>query len=404
MEKPCKVKKPNPFLYYPLGYFIKLVAKIFFRLKVKKVGLKGEKGPFVIVSNHASTMDFPLLASAMLPKRVNIVAGKDIFTWKTLRPFVKTMGVIPKAQFGLDLASIRLMTAALKDGCSIVLYAEGKASNDGTNLHYLAPSIGKFLKMMGATVVGVKALGVYNTKRRFQKGFKRGRVTLEIEKLFGKEELKSATPQQIYERIVDKIAFNDNDYQIDNNIIYRGKNKAESLDFVLYKCPVCGKEYEMLGEKDVLRCLGCGNSLKFTAKGVFVPVGESKIVYNRIDTWYAWQREEVKKELLLAGDGFRLEEPVTLQIFDEGEGKYIEKGKGTFTLNKDEMVYDGTYGDDVIRECLNIAEMSSVCTKRCEMLTLPLGDNVWRLKLDNNRNATKITLYVEELYRIRHNL
>ncbi len=404
MEKPYKIKKPNPFIYYTAGVFIWLFSKIFLRMKVNKVGLKGEKGPFVIVSNHASTMDFPILAAALLPRRVNIVAGKDLFTWRTLRPFVKTMGVIPKSQFGLDLASIRLMTSALKDGCNLLLYAEGKASNDGTNLHYLAPSIGKFVKMMGATVIGVKTQGMYNTKRRFQRWFKRGKVRFDIEKLYGKDELKGATPQEIYQKIVDKISFNDNQYQIDNNIKFRGKNKAKNLNFILYKCPVCGEEYKMKGEKDVLECLACGNTLKFTSLGIFQPIKDSKVIYDRIDTWYAWERALVKEELLSLGDNFCLTEPVTLCIFDEKEGKYVEKGKGMFTLNREEMTYEGTHCGNVVKECINITEMASICTKKCEMLTLPLGDNVWRLQLDNKRNATKITLYIEEMYRLRHNL
>ncbi len=404
MEKSRKISKPNPFLYYPVGYLIRLIAKLFLHMKVKKIGLKGEKGPFVVVSNHASTLDFPLLGAAMLPHRLNIVAGKDLFTWKSLRPFLNTMGVIPKAQFGLDIASIRMMMSAVNSGCSLALYPEGKASQDGTNLHYLAPTIGKFLKSLKATVVAVKAQGVYNTKRRFQAGFKRGKIELEIKKLYSVEELKQASPQEIYAKVLEHITFNDNDYQQDNAIVYKGADRAEDLDFILYKCPVCGAEYTLTAKKDLLTCNSCGNTVRFTKQGLFEGVDGGQVVYDRIDKWYAYEREIVRKELEEKGEDFFFSAPVTLHIFDEHANAYLEYGKGTFTLNTQEMAYDGSYLEGNVREAISLQEMASVCTKRCEMLTLPLGDNVWRLQMTDKKWATKITLYVEEIYRIRHGL
>ncbi len=404
MEKPRKTKRPNPILYYPLAGFIRFFSWAFLGLKVKKLGLKKEDGPFVVVSNHSSTMDFPILAASMLPYRLNIVAGKDVFTWRTLRPFVKTMGVIPKAQFGLDVASIRMMMTAVKDGCSIALYPEGKSSQDGTNLHYLPPTIGKFLKSLNATVVTVRGNGVYNTKRRFQHGFKRGKMLLEIEKVYTKEELKQATPQQIYQKVLEKITFNDNDYQQANGIVYRSKNRAEALDFILYKCPACGTEYDMLGKGNDLICNHCGNKVTFTQEGLFVGVDGGQAIYQRIDHWYDYERQEVRRELVAKGKDFEFSTPVTLLIFDQAKNKYLAYGEGMFRLDTQEMSYEGSYLGEQVREAISIAEMASISTKRSEMLTLPLGDSVWRLKLNDNKWSTKITLYVEELYRISHGL
>ncbi len=403
-KKKASVKKPNPFVYYPIVAVVKLLAKIFFRVKIDKSQIKGLKGPFVIVGNHASTLDVVLMASALFPRRINIVAGKDLFSFKVLRPFMKSMGVIGKSPFGLDIASLRKMTETVKIGANLALYPEGKASQDGTNIHYLPP-IGKFIKMLGATVIAVNVQGSYCTKHRFQKGFARGKILVRVEKLFGVDELKKATPDEVHSKIVESIKFNDNDYQIDNKIKFKSKKPADNFNFILYKCPICGAEYQMKGYKDILECHNCGNKVRLTEYGQFEKVGDTdQVVYNRIDTWYAYERAEVRKELIESGSGFSFSAPVTLSIFDEDENKHVVRGQGTFLLTTESISYVGTLDGEEVKEVIPIKEMNSISTKRMEAVNFPHGDTLYRLKLDENKYSTKITLYVEELYRIAHGL
>ena len=403
-KKKPSVKRPNPFVYYPIVTTVKLLSKLLFGVRIDKKALKKVKGPMVIVSNHASTLDVVLMASAIYPRRINVIASRDLFSFKVLRPFMKSMGVIGKNPFGMDIASLRKMIEAVKNGCNLGLYPEGKTSQDGSNIHYMPP-VGKFIKMLGANVVSVRALGSFCTKHRFQKGFSHGKIDVKVDLLYTPEQLKEATPDEVHNKILEAIKFNDNDYQIDNHIRFRSKALAENLNFILYKCPVCGAEYHTSADKDILTCNACGNKVRLTEYGVLEPVAETdKVVYDRIDDWFAYERKTVREELIEKGDDFYFETPVTLSTFDAESNSHVVRGGGRFVLTTTDMAYIGTIDDDPVDEHLSIKEMNSLSTKRSEAINFPHGDIIYRLRLDEHKYATLITLYVEELYRLSHGL
>src|SRR5690554_1914826 len=107
-----KIRKPNGFLYYTITYFLKLISKLFFRMKVDKKSIKGLKGPFVVIGNHSSVTDIVFTVSAFAPHRLNVVTGRDLFTWPKFKPFIHRLGCIPKSQFAIDIESIRMMKSA----------------------------------------------------------------------------------------------------------------------------------------------------------------------------------------------------------------------------------------------------------------------------------------------------
>lgn len=398
-KQPATVRKPNPFVYYPIVGVVKLLSKLIYRVSVDKKALKGEKGPFVVIGNHSSVMDIVFIGTAFLPRRVNVVAGRDLFTWKILKPFLKPFGVIPKNQFGLDVASIRMMCDAVKNGCTIIVYPEGKTSLDGTNLSYLPPSIGKFLKMTDATVVCANSLGAYLTKPRFQKGFNYGKVKIKLTKLIGREELRQTSPKDIYEKVVAGISFNDNIYQQLERVKFRSKKPARNLEYILYKCPKCGAEYAMTTTDRDIICEHCGNTVTYDNYGVLTPKDDGK-AFERLDVWYGWERACVKQELIEKGDAFRLSDGAELIRFDPEKKKWLKTDEGEFWLTRENVGFDG----EKEHVSMSIKEMHTITTKNEEGIDLVFGDEIWRFPFKAHKHSTKYGLAVEENFKLNHNI
>lgn len=394
-----RVKKPNPFVYYPIVGVVKLLSKFLYRVSVDKKALKGEKGPFVVIGNHSCVMDIVFIAAALFPRRINVVAGRDLFTWKVLKPFLKPFGVIPKNQFGLDIASIRTMCDAVKNGCTLAIYPEGKTSLDGTNLTYLPPSIGKFLKMTDATVLCANSLGAYLTKPRFQKGFNYGKVKIKITKLFGREELRKASPKEVYEKVVTGISFNDNIYQQRERIKFRTKSPARNYEYILYKCPKCGEEYQMRTTDREIICDACGNTVTYDNYGVLTPSEGSK-TFERLDLWYGWERECVKAELIEKGDAFELSDEAELLKFDADKNEWLKTDDGRFWLNRENVGFDG----EKEHVSMSLKELHTITTKNEEGIDLVFGDEIWRFLFKAHKHSTKYGLAVEENYKLNHNI
>lgn len=116
-------------LYRLIQLFIKIVLKLNGSLKVYGKGNVPEKGGVIIASNHISYLDPPLIG-AVLPRIATFMARKGLFDV----PMLKWM--ITRAAFPVDRdnpkpSSIKDAVRRLKKGDLIVLFPEGKRSEEG---------------------------------------------------------------------------------------------------------------------------------------------------------------------------------------------------------------------------------------------------------------------------------
>ena len=74
-----KLKKPG-ILYIILGYVWKLLFYKKYNINVTyKTDIKKVKGPIILLSNHASRLDYMFTALPLLPKKFNFIAGYNLF-------------------------------------------------------------------------------------------------------------------------------------------------------------------------------------------------------------------------------------------------------------------------------------------------------------------------------------
>ena len=396
-----RVRKPSFFLYEIIGGIIRFLTKIYWRIKVDNKEIKGIKGPVLAISPHASTVDIVPVFAALWPKRYNIVAGKDLFTWKQLKPFMKAFGALPMTQGGMDLSSIKRMKSAVEQGNSLLLFPEGKTSLDGKQLFYMNPSIAKLIKMFGVQVVLVKTLGAYCTKPRYVHGFRRGRMEVKASVLFTEQEVKELKPQQIFETIQEKFAYNDNLWQIENKIPFKAKNLADHLNYALYKCPKCGAEYTQSVLQNGMKCETCGNEIEVTPYGQLVPK-EGSVCPERIDLWVNEEREALREEM--KNEDFCLKNDVTVFERNDEKHEYDEIGKGVLFIDKNEIGFSGTKNGENWEFSQSLQHVPYLVTKNAEGIDLNEGDKTYRFLFDEKKYSMKYGLVAEVSFAERNGL
>ena len=390
--------KPNKLLYPLLIFVGRILGKIWINAKFKKDdAIKGRKGPFVCVGTHSCFMDVAMMMLTMSPVSLNIVCGRDVMTWGVLKPFVKAIGLLPINQFEMDLASIRSMKRAVDKGCSLALFPEGKFTLDGRPLYYLPESLAKLLKLLKADVVFCHNNGGYCARPRWYHGFKYGTVTNVSELLFTKEQLATMSDKEIYAVLKQKFSFNDCLYQRENNLRYKCKDPAKGLHYILYKCPKCGVEYEMSSDDHYLTCANCGNKVEYTEYGEMIP-SEGSTTFDRIDLWYEFERESVRKEI--EDEGFEMRHEVVWEQQD-AENNYNELGEGEFYLNQTAIGFIGARydnGEQVVLE-VPIIKQPTIVHKNYEAIDLTIDGVVNRFSFREAKYSCKYNIAVEELHR-----
>ncbi|MBR1747033.1 MAG: 1-acyl-sn-glycerol-3-phosphate acyltransferase [Clostridia bacterium] len=388
-----KVRKPSFFLYtFPV-----IVASWYFRLKwrikIDRKQMRHVKGPILCLANHGSTIDAVISQIALFPRRYNIVTGKDLFTWKSLRPFIQRYGAIPKNQCTIDLSAMRAMKSAIESGNNVIIYPEGRTSLDGKGLP-MTTGIGKFVKFLDATVVILHTDGSYMTHPRYFGGSRKGRVYARVYPLFSQEEVRQKSPKEIYEEVAKALEFNDHVYQKENKIRYKSKEPAKNLNYILYKCPKCGAEYENVVEDGrVLRCKACGNAVEYTEYGDLLPKDDS-VGFERVDLWYDYEKQSCAEEL--EREDFRFDKEVKLLIPNGSE--FVERGRGRLVIADGRISYCGTKDGEEIELFQDLKTLNTIVTKNTEGVDLTFDEVIHRFLFVEGKWSVKCCHLVEAYY------
>lgn len=113
---------------------IKIIVRLFFRLKVEGVGNLPKGGPYIIAPNHASYLDGFIVAAALPLKSFSdlyILGLQNFFTGRSKESFARIAHVIPiDAELYLNKALL-MSSYILRQGKSLLIFPEGGRSFDG---------------------------------------------------------------------------------------------------------------------------------------------------------------------------------------------------------------------------------------------------------------------------------
>lgn len=335
-------KTPAPLLYDGARVYMGIMCRKKFNLTCEGEKIKG---PALLLSNHTSNQDYKFIAAAIKPARVTFLASFHWFTFKKLGFWLRRIGAIPKFQFTTDLESMKKMKYIVQEKKGVVWLApEGTVYASG-HLGYISPSIAKMIKFFKVPVYACKIQGAGLGNAKWSKNTHKGQVLLQTNLIIDDKEVQELSKDEIMERVVTSLQYNEFTFQKEHNVIVPGEDKAEGFDTMYYKCPCCGKEFTIKSYGNTVECTSCGAKATFKDDFTFKWEGEKQYFQN-YSQWYDWQYECVKEEV--SKPDFQMEDTVEYGINKPGIDNYIKVGKGKLTFNHEGWTYDGTFeGKDV---------------------------------------------------------
>ncbi len=301
------------------------------RFKCEKIGMErlGKKEPALFLMNHSSFIDLKIASTILYPRPFNIVCTTDGFVGKNL--LMRLLGCIPTTKFVSDLNLVRDMVYATKKlKSSVLMFPEAGYSFDGTATA-LPDSLGKCAKLLGVPIVIIQTHGAFARDPLYNNlQLRHVKVSATMEYLLSPEEIKALSAEEIAARIGEKFAFDNFRWQQENSIKIDEPFRADCLNRVLYKCPGCGKEGELLGKGTALTCHACGKSWVLDEYGYLrATAGETE--FSHVPDWYAWERACVRKEI--EENNYLLELDVEIYILADTKCLY-HVGDGRLTHSR----------------------------------------------------------------------
>lgn len=398
-----KITPPN-FIYNILGWVWKtFIAKKYNVHCTDKVGMSHIDGPYIFISNHASRLDYIFTGIPVLPKRMNYVAGYNEFHRSHLSLVFNLLHVIPKKNFVPDIYTIKEILRVLKAGGRICIFPEGMSSISGAN-QPVAIGTGKLIKKAGLPVYYSVIRGGYLTSPKYNLRDRCGRVEVEVDQLFTPEDITGMSPAEI-ESTINKAIYHD-DYAWNKEQQHHydiGDNGAEDLETLLFWCPKCGRQHTMATEGNRIYCRECGNGATLIDTYELVPFDDTCVIPETQTAWFNMERELIKNEV--ADENFVLTEEVELGMlpdykFLSGEATSEIVGKGTLTLDRSGLTYEGTRGGQPWQFHIDSRQLPTygMCTDVSRFYTFV--DSQFVEFYPEHKVVEKFFLATEEIHRI----
>ncbi len=416
---------------------ILLWFKLVYRLKIIRDPEleKLPPGPAVYLGNHCSMLDFFFMSIAFYPRRIHYVMSNAFLSKWWGPPVIRGLQQIPKSQFFAEAKSVITMKRAVKKGCSIGIYPEGRISLTGRT-GYIAPAIGKLVKSFEVPVIAVKEEGFSLRKPLWSKIRRRGDLQVECRLLFTHQEIQDLTAEEIHRRIVEALDYNDNERQLRKGLPF-GKSRrlfgraklAEGLELILHRCPSCGRELVMESSGNRLFCGECGFGVTLDEYNRLTPErggwpGES---LTSIPDWYDWQAGVMRRRLaapgysfsspgrltLLAKNSFRAEEGGPVKVCLDAAGIWLEKdgvrekahqtgepGPGYWPAEQKETEAAGDRGadEDKVIRYFSAGQLPTVTGTLGCFVDFPGVDTLYRPEFNDRRLPVFWMQAVEALY------
>lgn len=142
-----------------------------------------EKGPMLIVCNHLSISDPPIIAASM-PLKCVLMAKEELWHNGWSRFWVSNFGAFPVKRGGVDRVAIRLAEDWLQKGVSLIIFPEGGRSKTG-QLQPALPGAALIASRMGVPILPVSISGTEKLKNMRLKPlmwcvFHRPKITVNI--------------------------------------------------------------------------------------------------------------------------------------------------------------------------------------------------------------------------------
>ena len=307
-----------------------------FRYTSERMELLGKDEPCLILMNHSCFLDLQIASKIFFPRHYCIICTSDGFVGLggLMGWLMRTIGCVPTQKFVTDLGLVQDMSYCFRElKTSVLMYPEASYSFDGTATP-LPRKMGVLLKKFDVPVVMVETFGAFSRNPLYNELQVRKNVpiTAKVKLLYTREEIKEKTVKELSDGLDAAFGFDHFKWQKEQGLVIDAPFRADGLNRILYKCPHCGEEGKMIGKGIHLTCGGCGKRWELTELGEMKAL-EGDTEFSHIPDWYAWERQQVRQEILDGNYRLGIDVDIALlvdytAIYKVGEGRLTHDRTG----------------------------------------------------------------------------
>ena len=144
-------------LYAILKPLTAVLMRLLFGLRSRGAEHVPPTGPVLLVANHASFLDPPLVGSAS-PRPLRFMAKAELFSVPLFGGLIRRLNAHPLRREGGDAGALRAALRVLKNGGALLVFPEGTRGKEGI-LGPAKPGAGMLAVLGGAPVIPVYVNG-----------------------------------------------------------------------------------------------------------------------------------------------------------------------------------------------------------------------------------------------------
>ena len=322
----------------------RLLARIWSEIELNKVSFhadvsedfkilnKNKKQPILFLMNHATFLDLNIGCKILGKRQYNILTTQDAFIGRKL--FMQLNGCIATKKFYSETSVVKdILYSVRKLKSSVIMFPDASFSLVGTLAAPIPESLGKLVKLLKIPLVTIISHGAYLHHPLYNEFLTRKiPVSASVKVLLNENQIKEYTLEKINSLIKNEFSFNEFKWQAENKIPITEKNRCKSLERILYKCPHCLKEGQMLGNENYIICKNCSVKYELNQFGL-LQNNSSKSIFTNIPDWFKWERKSVKEEILnkTYNESFKVKIMVMVnlkKLYQIGQGQLVHDMNG----------------------------------------------------------------------------
>jgi 1-acyl-sn-glycerol-3-phosphate acyltransferase len=106
------------------------IMKLLFRVEARGAQHVPAAGPVLLVANHSSVLDPPLVGG-MTPRKLTFLAKAELFEIPGLGGLIRRLNARPLRREGADPSALRLAQRVLQEGGALLVFPEGTRGDEG---------------------------------------------------------------------------------------------------------------------------------------------------------------------------------------------------------------------------------------------------------------------------------